>query len=402
VPGDSPLPLPEQSFNGTSVPGDPSFALVHAATFLVFDAPRGSAILGPNPVLETVFDNLGSAVHEAPVYVPSLNSIIVSNLEAGVVPQTIIDLDSEPPSLSEFLPNPPVLGVNGGRFANGTVYWAVAGGNFTYNGTEHLQVPGIYALDPVTREVQPLLNNYFGQLFNSPDDLIIDPDTGDIFFTDPVFGFALGLTDVAPVLDQATYRFRPSTGAVGIVEAEIVTPNGIAMSPDGKTVYISATGVAAFNFSAPVPRYVVRQLGPRSVYAFDARMTPAGKELVNKRAVWLPEEFIDDGLHVAGDGTVVGAAGFRYVFLSSFLMGVRRWRLTGKQCRRAESVRRTARQDTTGLLLPERAVCWTGAGRAVDFWDWQDREGEVGSEGDGWGAELGDGKCYTGGLFTRT
>ncbi len=97
-------------------------------------------------------------------------------------------------------------------------------------------MPGLYKLDPVTKKVTPLLNNYFGQFFNSPDDLAVDPTTGDIFFADPWFGFGLGFTDKVPVLGQHAYRFRPSTGAVGIIDADITSPNGIAISPDGKTL----------------------------------------------------------------------------------------------------------------------------------------------------------------------
>jgi hypothetical protein len=311
-PGNSAAPLPEDSFNGTTVSGDASFDLVHNASFVVFDTARGTAILGPAPVLETVFDNLGSVTHEAPAYIPALNSIIVSRLEADIVPQSIINLTSTPPTKSDFISDPPVWGVNGARFFNGTVYWAAVGSNFTFNGTEHQQTPGIYALNPETRKAEPILNNYFGHAFNSPDDLAVDPDTGDIFFTDPSYGFALNYTSALPVLKAQTYRFRPSTGAVSVVEADIALPNGIAISPDAKTLYITDTGAAEINLTmTTLPRYVVKPLGTKAVYAFDLVWTPAGKVLANKRAIWYPEQLIDDGFHIAADGTLLGAAGFR-------------------------------------------------------------------------------------------
>ena len=323
-PGNLAAALPDDSFNSTSVPGDASFSLVHEASFVVFDTARGSALLGPSPVLETVFDNLGSAVHEAPAYVPALNSIIVSRLSADTVPQILINLTATPPIKSDFVPSPPIYGVNGARYYNGTVYWAAVGSNFTFDSKQYLQTPGIYALDPLTREAKPILNNYFGQAFNSPDDLAIDPDTGDIFFTDPFYGFALNFTTALPVLKAQTYRFRPSTGAVSVVEADIACPNGVAISPDGRTLYITDTEAAKIDFAiATLPRYEIKAREPKAVYAFDLVWTPAGKVLANKRALWYPEQLIDDGFHVAADGTLLGAAGYRYVGFSLFRDGLR-------------------------------------------------------------------------------
>ncbi|KAH8881409.1 gluconolactonase [Thozetella sp. PMI_491] len=317
IPDGSVIPLANTSFNGTSVP-DPSFDLVHQSVFVVFDRDRGLEILGPEPTYEIVFDNVAEAVHEAPVYVPALNSIIVSTLSADVIPQSIIDLNYDPPTLKNYTTSPPIRGVNGGRFFDGTVYWVAGSGDFAFDGREFRQVPGLYALNPETREVKPILNNYFGQLFNSPDDLTVDPQTGDIFFTDPWFGWALGLTDAVPVLRQNTYRFRPSTGAVSIIDTGIAQPNGIALSPDGKTLYISDTGIANVSLdpATPIPRYGVSTTGPRSVYALDLVESPAGKRPSSRRPIYFTEDFIDDGLHVAANGFILGAAGFSVDVLS--------------------------------------------------------------------------------------
>lgn len=49
------------------------------------------------------------------------------------------------------------------------------------------------------------------------------------------------LSDTVPQLESATYRFTPSTGAIHLIEDTLQQPNGIAISPCGKTVYISDT-----------------------------------------------------------------------------------------------------------------------------------------------------------------
>ena len=67
------------SFDQTSVPSDPSFKLVGDADFLVFDEARAFEILGSAPTYDLVFE-VSEAVHEAPVYVPEVNLLYLSQL----------------------------------------------------------------------------------------------------------------------------------------------------------------------------------------------------------------------------------------------------------------------------------------------------------------------------------
>jgi len=174
------------SFAQTSVPNDTSFGLVSTADFLVFDQ-RAYEVLGANPTYDLVF-NVSTAVHEAPVYVPSLNKLFVSQLAppTGYLPQLVINLNQDPPTLSEFISDPPVYAPNGGTFHNGLIYWGASGGNNSVGGTE--QRSGIRTLDPHTNKTTTLLNNYFGFYFNTVDDLFVD-DTGAIWFTDPQYSW---------------------------------------------------------------------------------------------------------------------------------------------------------------------------------------------------------------------
>lgn len=175
------------TFVDTSVPSDPSFAQVGNATFVVFDRERGLDILGSAPKLERIFSTRNDSIHEAPVYVPGLNAIIFSQPHQGVYQQKLINLNGTHPTLANYTTDPPIYAVNGGKHHKGKIYWA-SEASFPFpdptdpNKTIH-QTPGIYQLDPFTRQVKPLLNNYYGQKLNSPNDLIVD-SAGDIYFTD--------------------------------------------------------------------------------------------------------------------------------------------------------------------------------------------------------------------------
>ncbi len=174
---------PDSGFGQTSVPNDTSFALVASADFLVFDRRRGLDLLGSKPRYEFVFE-VSEAVHEAPVFVPAQNKLYLSQLAppVGYLPQLVVDLNQNPPTLSEFLSDPPVYAPNGGTFHNGLIYWGASGGINSIGGTE--QRVSIRTLDPVSNKTTTLLNNYFGYYFNNIDDLFVHSN-GDVWFTDP-------------------------------------------------------------------------------------------------------------------------------------------------------------------------------------------------------------------------
>jgi gluconolactonase len=83
-----------------------------------------------------------------------------------------------------------------------------------------------------------LTNRYQGKRFNSPNDLTIHSN-GDIYFTDPPYGLAGQMRDPAKELDfQGVYRLKPN-GDVTLLTKELSRPNGIALSPDEKHLYVA-------------------------------------------------------------------------------------------------------------------------------------------------------------------
>jgi sugar lactone lactonase YvrE len=298
----------DYDFRNTTDVNATSFRPVLDADFLVFDKKRGLQYLGSNPSYEYVF-HVSKAVHEAPVYAPVQNKLFLSQLAppAGYLPQLVIDLNKNPPTLSEFISNPPVYAPNGGTFRDGLIIWGASGGNNSIGGTE--QRVSIRTLDPATNKTNVLLNNYFGAYFNTIDDITVHPTSREIFFTDPDYSWFNALTDTAPQLPTASYRFNPDTGATVVVDDEIVQPNGIAFNPDGSTLYISDTGAVSGQIDPKLGSQgtTFNTTGKRIVYAYD--VSNNGTKISNKRPFYLAQDWIPDGLKVSQEGLVVTATG---------------------------------------------------------------------------------------------
>ncbi|WP_461120425.1 SMP-30/gluconolactonase/LRE family protein [Saccharothrix stipae] len=79
--------------------------------------------------------------------------------------------------------------------------------------------------------------NHLGRAFNSPNDLTTGQD-GTTYFTDP--NYQRG--NRADEQGGRTGVFRVRDGVVGLVDDTLPQPNGIVLSPDGRTLYVGATG----------------------------------------------------------------------------------------------------------------------------------------------------------------
>lgn len=86
-------------------------------------------------------------------------------------------------------------------------------------------------------EFKTLADKYMGKRLNSPNDLVFKSN-GDLYFTDPPYGLPKLMDDPNKELDfQGIYRLSPK-GEVTLL-AKMSRPNGIAFSPDEKTLYVA-------------------------------------------------------------------------------------------------------------------------------------------------------------------
>lgn len=89
-----------------------------------------------------------------------------------------------------------------------------------------------------------LADRFEGKKFNSPNDLALRKN-GDIYFTDPPYGLEGGNKSPLKELEwNGVYR-RAADGKVSLLIKDLTFPNGIALSPDEKTLYVAVSDGAA-------------------------------------------------------------------------------------------------------------------------------------------------------------
>ena len=83
----------------------------------------------------------------------------------------------------------------------------------------------------------PLVERFEGKRFNSPNDLVVGAD-GALYFTDPPYGLTKTFEDPGREIGwNGVYRLAPD-GRVSVLVKDLKAPNGIGLSPDGRTLYV--------------------------------------------------------------------------------------------------------------------------------------------------------------------
>jgi gluconolactonase len=140
--------------------------------------------------------------------------------------------------------------------------------------------------DPASGAIEVLTDRFDGVQYNSPNDIAARVN-GQIFFTDPCYGDRTTMQ----MSHESVYRIDlDGTVRRVITQPTIQRPNGIALSPDEKTLYVVD--------SCPVPG------GNRKIWAFDlsADGVPGGQRLV-----------FDFAPGRGGDGMAVDQRGNLYI-----------------------------------------------------------------------------------------
>ena len=135
--------------------------------------------------------------------------------------------------------------------------------------------------------IKVIIDSFENKRLNSPNDVVVASD-GAIWFTDPSFGI-LGNYEgyrSQPEIGQNVYRVDGETGVAAIVASDVLGPNGICFSPDGRLLYIVES----------------RGVPTRKILAYD--VVDGGRQIENKRILIDAGPGTPDGMRCDVDGNL--------------------------------------------------------------------------------------------------
>lgn len=94
------------------------------------------------------------------------------------------------------------------------------------------------SLENPSPKYSTVTNTYDGKRFNSPNDLTYS-SMGELYFTDPPYGLKGKDADsLKEISFNGVYKMKLD-GTVVLLDSTLTRPNGIALSPDEKTLYVA-------------------------------------------------------------------------------------------------------------------------------------------------------------------
>jgi gluconolactonase len=252
--------------------------------------PAFEAVLGDHPRLVRV---LSADAHEGPVYLHGEDALYFTSVPwhdgpgRAVVDIRRLALDGMrfPLSAGHLRTVAPDAGAANGMTASGD------GRLIVCQQGDAARPAQIALLDPVGGDVETLVADVDGLPLSSPNDVVVGPD-GCVWFTDPSYGHLQGFRP-PPRMPDRVYRCDPATGRVTVAADDLDKPNGVALSPDGATLYVTDSGAnqepGSFHQDRP---HEIR------AYDVDGGAVGAGRRLA------VTTDGIPDGLKVDALGNV--------------------------------------------------------------------------------------------------
>jgi gluconolactonase len=152
-----------------------------------------------------------------------------------------------------------------------------------------------------------LAEKFDGKELNAPNDAVVHPNDGSIWFTDPGYGSLMeyegnrlpsSASNVSPIQKEAVYRIDGQTGAITKVADQPFKPNGLCFSADYRKMYIADTGISHY----PEAKSQIW------VYDIDGATLKNPKSFVNME--WNGKTGFSDGIRCDEDGNIWSSAGW--------------------------------------------------------------------------------------------
>jgi gluconolactonase len=205
----------------------------------------------PSPSLTATKIREGFNFLEGPTWDAATQTLLLSNMRDGAGAQNV-----QPSDILRYTPS---TGAFATFIANaGSNGLAISHDGATITAATHDQRT-VSSYNLATKQRTTIAANYQGRQFNSPNDVTVAAN-GTVYFTDPDFQRA----NRPDQMSGKTNVFRASNGVVTLIDDTIREPNGIELSPDGKTLYVGG------NATGKIYKYPVNadgSTGPRSDFA---------------------------------------------------------------------------------------------------------------------------------------
>ena len=227
--------------------------------------PRFDALLPPDTKIEKIADDIEWS--EGPLWDAKTKSLLFSDIPRNVVMRWNAD-----EGLSRFLER---SGYTGAKPFTGHEPGS-NGLTFDLRGRLTLCQHGDRRISrrEADGKITPLAVGFQGKKLNSPNDLVYDGQ-GNLWFTDPPYGLPGTFKDPGKELAfQGVYRVAKD-GAIHLATSELEAPNGLAFTPDYKTLYVANSQTTAPIWKA-FPVQPDGMLGPSRVFADASKLYKEG------------------------------------------------------------------------------------------------------------------------------
>ena len=170
---------------------------------------------------------------EGPVWVPQLNAVLFTDVPENKLYRwdkaNGLSVFLDPSGFTGYAPNEKKAGGNGLILdPKGNLLIAQHGDRRIAKVMAPLDKPSAFTT---------VVDRFEGKRFHSPNDLILHSN-GDLYFTDPPYGLKGDNDPLRELETNGVYRLSKA-GELSLVYSRLNRPNGLALSPDEKTLYVA-------------------------------------------------------------------------------------------------------------------------------------------------------------------
>lgn len=188
-------------------------------------------LIAEDAVVEILADGFNWS--EGPVWVPELQAVLFTDVPENKLFQwdekNGLQLYRSPSGYTGYAPNEKKAGGNG-LILDGA-------GNLLIAQHGDRRIARISAPLSSQKAFETVVDRFENKRFHSPNDLILS-ESGDLYFTDPPYGLKGDDDPLRELEHNGLYRLTKA-GKVELLYTGLNRPNGLAFSPDEKTLYVA-------------------------------------------------------------------------------------------------------------------------------------------------------------------